>query len=239
MEADELQEGRLKPLVHGGSRDLRELQGWRHQRFPSAMSNEYFCNSLLCNTENAGLVLAALPQGDGEARADYEQDLFDVQNGIEVAARDKQLRGVPVPVKVKVFAAGIILSEHNATLCRQNYYDNTNALFNLLTEQQPFVNWDRVTYRRVLQQGESSFAVLYTKSCESSFAVLYTKSSFLASQAALYWSRKNAETACMEVLDEKMLDIVSPLGLAEMAMDGERDSVPEGSWEFNIYTRSH
>ena len=200
------------------------------------MSNEYFCNSLLCNTENAGLVLAAWPQGDGEARADYEQDLFDVQNGIEVAARDKQLRGVPVPVKVKVFAAGIILSEHNATLCRQNYYDNTNALFNLLTEQQPFVNWDRVTYRRVLQQGESSFAVLYTKPSLSRTGLSEAESNAAAQR--LRYAKQGAEKACMEVLDEKMLDIVSPLGLAEMAMGGERDSVPEGSWEFNIYTRS-
>jgi hypothetical protein len=92
---------------------------------------------LVCNSS-----LVSASRTDGKEVADYEEEYNDVGLGLEVLTHGQELLTQTQIVNVEVLdASGVVVTKSSTTLSRQNYYENTDALFEYLTSQLPFDQW--------------------------------------------------------------------------------------------------
>jgi hypothetical protein len=111
--------------------------------------------------DSAAVRTGAAPAALGRRRAKAEAKISDIERGTRVFAvrrRLDELRRRPVAIEVRVrdtpvsdasamARAGLERpkpEDVHTTICRQDYYTNHFALFNLLTASLPFEDWGRV-----------------------------------------------------------------------------------------------
>jgi hypothetical protein len=166
---------------------------------------------------------ASFRAAPGQPAARDEERLFDVALGLDVSARREALRLVPVPVDIRVWGAdGALLGADFVTVCRQDYADNPQALFEHLTRNLPFAQWGRVTVRRTSNH-------LHTQQD------LYPCYPWQAVQDT---SEQAARFEFRDLLMDAMLGIEEWPALLENAAEGDFDAVPVANWDVVLHAKT-
>jgi hypothetical protein len=165
---------------------------------------------------------AAFRAATGQAAARDESHLFDVALGLDVARRLEALRRVPVPVDIRVWGAGgELLGADFVTVCRQDYADNPQALFEHLTRNLPFAQWGRVTVRASTHPFFHTHQQLYP----------------------FPWSAEQDTTEAAARFEFRDLLMLAMLGmeewpaLLENAAEGHFDAMPVHNWDVRMHTK--
>ena len=126
---------------------------------------------------------------------------------IEVRVRDTPLRPLSESSPSTIhWGLNRVSDDTTVYLCRKDYYENENCLFDLLVERLPFDEWGSAT------AGVSNHGLIYPDDFE-----LYN--------SATYWNEDQSRRKCHTVLREHILQIKN---WAELVRDGPED--PNAPW---------
>ena len=115
---------------------------------------------------HSNLVLAAKSKQEARERTDYERQYNDVDLGLQVSQREKELRTWPVKVFTEVQDSGHVRHAYT-TFCRKQFFDNKNSLFEYFQSLLPFNMWQSVTVVATDFEGNSGITQILFRSTNS------------------------------------------------------------------------